>query len=217
MEETPKSTPSGCVVVFAMAVRVGIPAFLLGLIGPLILDPEANLGPLLGIFVTGPLGCLVGALGGIIISARNKSPRPIRGEFWWLACAWGFAEFYSLTLGQMLPRWLSLTPQLSVSACGAFLLCSKSVRLPGWARHGRSFMLLGAWLVILTSIFPPLAPPSPDGSRFAFFLDQRFDASKHVPDFTVNAGMLLIERLIIVVSVAIVGLASSFRNRSEPS
>ena len=185
-----------------MAVWIGTPAFLLGFIGPLILYPAANLGPLLGIFVTGPLGCLVGALGGIIISARNNSPRPITGELWWLACAWGFAQFYALTFGQVMPRWLSLTPQLSVVVCAAFLLYSKSVQLPGWTRHGRSFILLGAGLVILTSIFPPLAPPSPDGSRFAFFLDQRFDASKHVPVFTVNARMLLLEWLIIVVIVA---------------
>jgi hypothetical protein len=35
--------------------------FVGGFFGPLILTPEANQGPLLGIFITGPLGFLTGA------------------------------------------------------------------------------------------------------------------------------------------------------------
>lgn len=37
--------------------------FVAGFIGPLILAPQANQGPLLGLFITAPLGGLVGALG----------------------------------------------------------------------------------------------------------------------------------------------------------
>jgi hypothetical protein len=33
-----------------------------GFLGPMILAPEANQGPLLGIFITGPLGLVVGAI-----------------------------------------------------------------------------------------------------------------------------------------------------------
>lgn len=39
---------------------------LAGFIGPLILTPEANQGPLLGIFVTGPLGFVAGVLIGAV-------------------------------------------------------------------------------------------------------------------------------------------------------
>jgi hypothetical protein len=35
----------------------------IGFVGPLVVYPNANLGPLLGILVTGPLGFVVGALG----------------------------------------------------------------------------------------------------------------------------------------------------------
>jgi hypothetical protein len=35
-----------------------------GFFGPIFLTPEANQGPLLGIFITGPLGFIVGAIGG---------------------------------------------------------------------------------------------------------------------------------------------------------
>jgi uncharacterized membrane protein YeaQ/YmgE (transglycosylase-associated protein family) len=41
---------------------VGVIAFIAGFIGPIIFQPEANQGPLLGIFFTGPLGCVVGAV-----------------------------------------------------------------------------------------------------------------------------------------------------------
>lgn len=39
----------------------------LGVVGPLLVTPEANLGPLLGILVTGPGGFVLGALGGAAV------------------------------------------------------------------------------------------------------------------------------------------------------
>ena len=43
---------------------VGAIGFVAGFVGPLVLTPQSNLGPLLGILVTGPLGFIVGAIGG---------------------------------------------------------------------------------------------------------------------------------------------------------
>jgi hypothetical protein len=50
----------------AGALLVGGPAFLAGFLGPLLLTPESNQGPLLGIFVTGPLGLVLGAVAGVL-------------------------------------------------------------------------------------------------------------------------------------------------------
>jgi len=50
-------------VVFG-AVVIGGVGFSAGFFGPIVFAPEANKGPLLGIFVTGPLGVLAGAVGG---------------------------------------------------------------------------------------------------------------------------------------------------------
>ena len=36
----------------------------IGFFGPLVFTPDANQGPMLGVFITGPLGCLVGTIGG---------------------------------------------------------------------------------------------------------------------------------------------------------
>jgi len=46
------------------ALCVGAIGFIGGFFGPMIIDPSANQGPMLGIFITGPLGVVVGAVGG---------------------------------------------------------------------------------------------------------------------------------------------------------
>ena len=53
--------------------RAMVPAFVLGGIGfaagffgPLVFRPEANQGPLLGIFITGPAGFVIGLIYGVI-------------------------------------------------------------------------------------------------------------------------------------------------------
>ena len=43
----------------------------IGFLGPLIFAPDANQGPMLGIFITGPLGCVVGAISGYIYWSRK--------------------------------------------------------------------------------------------------------------------------------------------------
>lgn len=45
-------------------LAVGAIGFVGGFFGPIVFAPEANQGPLLGIFITGPLGFVLGAVGG---------------------------------------------------------------------------------------------------------------------------------------------------------
>ena len=49
---------------------LGITGFLGGFVGPVIFTPEANQGPLLGIFITGPLGFVLGLMVGFVLSLR---------------------------------------------------------------------------------------------------------------------------------------------------
>jgi hypothetical protein len=53
-------------------IVVGAAGFVLGFFGPMILAPEANQGPMLGIFITGPLGFGIGLVWGVV---RNWSRR----------------------------------------------------------------------------------------------------------------------------------------------
>lgn len=48
------------------AAIAGCLGFVGGFVGPMLLAPSANQGPLLGIFVAGPLGCLLGGVSGAI-------------------------------------------------------------------------------------------------------------------------------------------------------
>ncbi|HEY2149143.1 MAG TPA: hypothetical protein VGH32_14480, partial [Pirellulales bacterium] len=62
------------------ALVVGFVSFLAGFIGPMIVTPDANQGPLLGIFFTGPLGFIVGAVAGMLFGFLKESQRD-KSEF----------------------------------------------------------------------------------------------------------------------------------------
>ncbi len=42
--------------------------FVLGFVGPIVVTPDANQGPLLGIFITGPAGFVLGLVFGLVKS-----------------------------------------------------------------------------------------------------------------------------------------------------
>lgn len=46
---------------------LGLVGFLCGFIGPMVLTPQSNIGPIIGILMTGPGGALLGAvIGGVL-------------------------------------------------------------------------------------------------------------------------------------------------------
>lgn len=55
------------------ALVVGGVGFVGGFFGPMIFAPEANQGPLLGLFITGPLGFLLGGAGGFVYALVRRS------------------------------------------------------------------------------------------------------------------------------------------------
>ena len=54
------------------ALIVGGFGFAAGFIGPMVLVPEANQGPLLGLFITGPLSTVIGGIAGFAIWRRSQ-------------------------------------------------------------------------------------------------------------------------------------------------
>ena len=70
----------------AGAVMLGVTGFVIGFFGPIRYQPWANQGPMLGIFVTGPGGVLLGAIiGGAVKFARPEWPT--RWNLWTLNAA----------------------------------------------------------------------------------------------------------------------------------
>jgi hypothetical protein len=61
------------------AAVVGAIAFCGGFFGPMIFAPEANQGPLLGLFITGPLGFAGGAIAGLIHALWRRSQASMGG------------------------------------------------------------------------------------------------------------------------------------------
>jgi hypothetical protein len=53
---------------------VGAVSLAAGVAGPLVITPEASLGPLLGILLTGPLGFVLGVVGAVVARAGRGSP-----------------------------------------------------------------------------------------------------------------------------------------------
>ena len=57
------------------ALIVGAIGFVAGYVGPMVVTPEANQGPLLGIFITGPGGVVLGALIGLVVGLARRRGR----------------------------------------------------------------------------------------------------------------------------------------------
>lgn len=70
--ESSSGTPGLARAVAMGALLVGGIGFFAGFLGPMILSPDSNQGPMLGIFITGPLGFILGGVGGAI---RYRSRR----------------------------------------------------------------------------------------------------------------------------------------------
>ena len=66
--------------VLGTALLVGGTGFLIGLFGPILfgilLGSQANLGPLWGIFVLGPVGVILGAVTGLILGLKKARYKP---------------------------------------------------------------------------------------------------------------------------------------------
>jgi len=62
-------------------IIIGGISFFAGFFGPMIFAPDANQGPLLGLFITGPVGFVVGLIGGGIywtIKRVKSKPLPLK-------------------------------------------------------------------------------------------------------------------------------------------
>jgi len=208
-------------------IAIGAVSFVAGFAGPLLLS-NSNLGPLLGIFVTGPLGFLVGGL----VGALRVSSRFARLSCIVITVVWLLALAYTY-LAAILPvaMFYCLLPlHVLIIVSTIYLLASPTTRpqLPDNLRHSGPIVIAAQMIIVATTLYPPVIkpwwgtpgdpPPDPFPS-FAFILDHGFELSRHIPtlpQFAVNRPELVLEWFIVIAVAFVVGLLTRAL-RSRPA
>ena len=193
-----------------MALVCGFIALAAGMAGP-VLFSSSNLGPLLGVFITAPVGTLLGALIGIMRSSREPGPDGLQIELWALGISWLFAlavTIFFIHLGGFLVVG-PLCEALVLGAAGWLLLNKETRAHFSQAQRHCSWVLVAAGILVLTTaMLPPVtrrsqnlrqreaAEPAP---RYAFILNSQFDASHRQPTLVVDQSALKRYWLVITV------------------
>jgi hypothetical protein len=211
------------------ALKVGAVSFFAGFIGPIVLTPKSNLGPLLGIFVTGPIGFLLGALIASSWSVYTSTGRSIQTELRWYLAVWllallGYSFFAAVAPRAGLLPWIGFL--LLALAAGIFLLANQIAKQSlSRAELGCGLILLiAATLILLMAIFPPVTEPwwgsgqarkDTPKPMFAFFMDSQFDASRHIPEFAIDRGKLALQWLITAVVAGLICLSITATSKAR--
>ena len=118
--------------VLTWAFVVGGVSFAVGFFGPLIWAPDANQGPLLGIFITGPLGTLAGFVIGVLREFTGNTATP----------------FQALSRRGMIPSDPATAYRLAAGLVGIVLLTRGLIALPqGEGRPAAASIVVAAVLL----------------------------------------------------------------------
>jgi hypothetical protein len=214
--------------ILVWAFCVGVVSFAAGWFGPAYFAPSSNLAPLLGIFVTGPLGTLAGALIGALSAAKYSRRLAITciGLVWTMTMFYTFWAFY-------LGGWAAIPAiplQLFVLASIIYLLFLRAGTPAQWPDAGPRCGAIAAGAVttiLLMTLFPPVIRPwwVPAAQQpattaplppFAFIFDRGFAPKSGYPLFDVNRGEIAAEW--IITAIVAIGLCLLMRaSRSRPA
>jgi len=208
-------TPSLLASVAKWAMIIGSIAFVGGFVGSIFLS-SSNLGPLLGIFVTGPVGVLAGALWGAVHWAIHSAGSEVAAVTRWIALLWIMALFYTLLMVRLVAKAAlpGVAVQLLILFASVFLLYHHGTgkRLPEMVQKCGPIALAVNTVIVAMTLFPPVMRPwwgptavsahesAASLPTVAFLLHPGFDASTHVPEFTVNVGVLVLEWIAALVA-----------------
>jgi hypothetical protein len=120
------------------SVALGVTGFVCGFFGPIVLNPSANQGPMLGIFITGPGGAVLGAVLGALTAALNLGPAVSRILLTAVSALGGLTIlFFCLPEPEYQATLLDLELRECVPALSwretAFALWSKRLEINSWA------------------------------------------------------------------------------------
>lgn len=227
-DATPRrSGPSAWITVFsAIGSTTGL---LAGTVGPMLVS-ASNLGPLLGVFVTGPAGLIVGALTGCVVwVARTHMSCWDRVPLMWISGIWLGALLYTLIMMLLGPMYALVGIILQCLTLGAVVSLSCRDGSSGAPRSSaarcRSTSIVISASVILMTLFPPVTAPRwgqqmPDPNAassdplpvVAFLFDPGLDARQHAPRLALSLPILASE-WILAILIGAIGCRSSFVRR----
>jgi len=95
---------------------LGAVGFAAGFLGPLVLNPESNIGPVIGILISGPLGAIAGAVLGAIFGALSVSETRQRQLLTASSVALGMGTLYFCLPG---PVFYGYVIDAEVAACAS--------------------------------------------------------------------------------------------------
>ena len=208
------SAKSGLIIICGFGL--GIISFLAGFLGPSILKVGGNLAPILGIFVTGPLGFSVGLLLGTLWSGWTDKTGSLRTEMCWLFAIWLLSApifvFLLIFGGFVLLMVVGL--QIAIVIVGGVLVAASQKRsaISPVTTKRRTILMVAAAAMTFVSAFPPVK-----GSKllFIFVLDSGLDSSMHVPDYTIDPRQLLVRWTFIACIAVAMCLLVGLRRRGS--
>ncbi len=120
------------------SITMGVTGFVCGFFGPIALNPSANQGPLLGMFITGPGGAVLGAILGALTARLNWRPAVSRRVLTALSALGGLTIlFFCLPEPEYEATILDVELRECVPALSwrekAFALWSRRLEMNSWA------------------------------------------------------------------------------------
>ncbi len=216
MAPSPRHPSAKSRLIIIYGFGLGIISCLAGFFGPIFLMPESNLGPLLGIFITGPLGFLVGLLLGTLWWGWTDKTGSLRTEMRWLFKIWLVSTLIYLFLpifgGFVLLMVLGL--QIAIVIVGGVLVAAGQKRpaIAPVTTKRRIILMVAAVAMTLMSAFPPVKESKP---LFIFVLDSKLDASMQIPVYTIDPRQLLVQWAFIVSIAVAMSLLVGLRRRGH--
>ena len=215
--------------IFQSVILIGGISFAVGFVGPLIFLSSNNLGPLIGIFATGPIGSLVGVIWGIVKSSKKANADNFNEILKAFFIVWVITMLFTLFIMSYssVAAFLAICLQGFIIVSSIFILFPPDgdAKLPENIKQIRLVIVIAITLIMLVSFFPPVTKPDwllnssqnhIDSNKWlpsnTYIFDKRFNASVIV----INKKLLIVEWiLIVIVTFAINEVVIFLRNRNS--
>lgn len=201
-------------IAYTSTVLGGI-GLVIGYFGPLVLAPNKNLGPLLGILFTGPLGVMLGPPIGVATLLKTTTLESLSEAWRGLVAGWILACcYYCLSDATIVVAIVAVGVMIvSLLVVALVIYTAKSLQSPSSAIRTGYILLAGGLVMLLLSLCPPvikssLGDPSTNARvqlpQYVSLLDRGFDSSYHSPLYTIHFSRWLGEMLAVL---ALMGVA----------